>query len=155
MTSMGVDLTVKPMMDLKNNGSDSTMLGKQANMVKQLTRVMMAAKSASSLKGSNGAACNAAGTSAPQQVACAMNVMASMMTGVATTDQTKSATVLAALNSQNVTAAYMSMIKADGTLGMELTDMTSSQSMQTAMQSAGMTTQAAANSVHIMMQGMH
>ena len=155
MTKFGVDLTVKPMVDLKDNGSDSTMLGKQANMVQQLTRVMMAAKNASALKDSNGVACNAARTSTPQQVACAMNAMAGVMTSVATTDPTRAATVIAALNVQNVTAAYMPILKADGTLDMELADMTSSQSMQTAMQNAGMTTSGAANAVNIMMQGMH
>jgi len=154
MAGLGVDLTVKPMMDLKNNGSDAPMMGKQANMVQQLTRVMMAAKNSASLKDSNGAACNAAGTSTPQQVACATNVMASAMTGVAATDQTKAATVLAALNAQRVTAAYMPIVKADGTFRMELADMTSSQSMQAAMERAGMTTPAAANTVNIMMQGM-
>ncbi len=155
MTNFGVDMNIKPMIDLKDNGSDSTMLGKQANMVQQLTRVMMAAKNASALKDSNGVACNAAGTSTPQQITCVMNAMAGVMTSVATTDPTRAATVIAALNSQNVTAAYMPIVKADGTLAMELADMTSSQSMQTAMQNAGMTTPGAANAVNIMMQGMH
>src|SRR5665647_1533515 len=41
MAGLGVDLSIKPMMDLKSNGSDPTMLGRQANMVKQLTRVML------------------------------------------------------------------------------------------------------------------
>jgi len=155
MTNFGVDLTVKPMMDLKNNGSDAAMMGKQANMVQQLTRVMMAAKNANSLKDSNGVACNTAGTSAPQQILCAMNAMAGVMTGVAATDPTRAATVFAALTSQNVTAAYMPIIKADGTLDMEMADMTSSQSMQAAMQRAGMTITDAANAVNIMMRGMH
>lgn len=155
MTGLGVDLTVKPMMDLKNNGADSVMLGKQTNMVQQLTRVMMAAKNASSLKNPNGVACNAAGTTTSQQVACVMNAMANVMTGITTSDPTKAATVLAALTSQNVTMAYMPIIKADGTLTMQTANMTSSQSMQTAMQNAGMTTTTAANAVNIMMQGMH
>lgn len=155
MTDMGVDLTVKPMMDLKNNGADSVMLGKQTNMVQQLTRVMMAAKNASSLKDSNGVACNATGTTTSQQAACVMNAMASVMTGITTSDPTKAATVLAALTSQNVTAAFMPIIKADGALTMQMADMTSSQSMQTAMENAGMTTPAAAGAVNIMMQGMH
>lgn len=154
MTNFGIDLTVKPMVDLRNNGSDAAMLGKQANMVKQLTRVMMAAKLASTLKDSNGLACNAAGTTAAQQAACAIGAMAGVMTGLQTTDATKLATMIAALNSQNVTTAHMPILKADGTLDVELADMTSSQSMQTAMQNAGMTTPAAANAVNIMMPGM-
>ena len=155
MTSLGIDLTVEPMMDLKNNGADSVMLGKQTNMVQQMTRVMMAAKNAGSLKDPNGVACNAAGTTTSQQVACVVNAMAGVMTGITTSDPTKAATVIAALTSQNVTTAYMPIIKADGTLTMQMANMASSQSMQTAMQNAGMTTPAAANAVNIMMQGMH
>jgi len=154
MTNLGIDLTVKPMMDLKNSGSDSFMLGKQSNMVKQLARVMMAAKNASSLTDANGAPCNAAGTSAAQQVACATAAMSRVMTGVATTDAPMAAIVLAALNSQNATSVTMPIIRADGTLGMEIADMTSDASMQAAMQRAGMTTNAAANAVHVMMPGM-
>lgn len=105
VAGLGVDLSIKPMMDLKNNGSNPTMLGQQANMVKQLTRVIMAAKYAGSLKDLNGAACNATGTSTPQQIACTVNAMASVMTGAATTDPTKVATVLAALNAQTVTTS--------------------------------------------------
>jgi hypothetical protein len=135
------------------------MLGQQANMVKQLARVMMVAK-AGSLNDPNGAACNATGTSTSQQIACTMTVMASVMTGAATTDPTKAATVLAALNAQTVTTAYMPIIKADGTLAMPMqsVDMTSttttSTSMQAAMQSAGMTTTAAPSTVTTMMPRM-
>ena len=142
-------------MDLKNNGADSIMLGKQSNMVQQLTRVMMAAKNAGTLKDPNGSTCNATGTTTSQQVACVVNAMANVMTGITTSDPTKAATVLAALTSQTVTTAYMPIIKADGTLTMQMANMTSSQSMQTAMENAGMTTPSAANAVNIMMQGMH
>ncbi len=155
MASMGIDLSVKPMPDLMNNGSDPIMLGKQSNMTKQLARVMMAAKSASSLKDPSGTPCNAAGTSTTQQIICAINEMNSLMTSVATTDQTKAAVAINAFNSQNVTAVYMPIIKADGTLDVELVDMTSSQSMQAAMQKAGMMTPVAANTANIMMQGMY
>jgi len=154
MTNFGIDLTVKPMIDLKNSGSDSATLGRQSNMVKQLARVMMAARNASSLTDANGAPCNAAGTSAAQQVACATAAMSRVMTGVATTDASMVALVLAALNSQNATSVTMPIIKADGTLDMEMADMTSDTSMQAAMQRAGMTTNAAANAVHVMMPGM-
>jgi hypothetical protein len=49
----------------------------------------------------------------------------------------------------------MPILKADGTIGMQLADMTSSASMQTAMQNAGMTVTAAANTVNVVMGGMH
>ena len=155
MAGMGVDLGVMPLPDLMKNGSDPTMLGKQSNMTKQLARVMLAAKEASSLKDSNGTPCNAAGTSTTQQITCVINEMNSLMTSVATTDQTKAAVVINALNSQNITAVYMPIIRADGTLDIELVDMTSSQSMQAAMQNAGMMSSLSANAVNIMMQGMY
>ena len=154
MANFGIDLTVKPMIDLKNSGSDSATLGRQSNMVKQLARVMMAAKNASSLTDADGAPCNAAGTSAAQQVACATAAMSRVMTGVATTDAAMADVMLAALNSQNPTSVAMPIIRADGTLNMEMADMTSDASMQAAMQRAGMTTNAAASAVHVMMQGM-
>ena len=158
-TKFGVDLAVKPMIDLKDDASNPAMLGKQANMVQQLTRVVMAARNASSLTDQNGVACNATGTTPPAQISslqisCVMNAMAGVMTGVATTDPTRLGTVLTALNSQNVTAAYLPIVKADGTLDQELADMTSSASMQTAMERAGMTTSGAASAVTIMMPGM-
>jgi len=154
MTGMGIDLTVAPMIDLKNNGTDSAMLGRQANMVQQLTRVMMAARNSAALKDANDISCNATGTTTSQQVACAVGAMAAVMTGVTTSDPTRTAAMMAALTSQNVTSAYMPVMKADGTLTMQTANMTSSQSMQSAMQGAGMPTTAAANSVNIMMQGM-
>lgn len=155
MAGMGVDLGIKPLPDLMNNGSDPIMLGKQSNMVKQLAKIMMASNNSSSLMDQNGTACNTAGTSSSQKITCTMNVMDSLMTSVATTDQTKATTVLSAFNSQNVTAVYMPIIKTDGTLDTELVDMTSSQSMQNAMQRAGMMTPAASNTANIMMQGMY
>jgi hypothetical protein len=155
MTGLGIDLTVKPILDLRNNGADAATLGKQTNLVQQLTRVMMAARTASTLRDQTGAACNSTGTTPSQQVACVVNAMAGVMTGVTTSDPAKAANVLAALGSQNAATAYMPIIKADGTLTMQMADMTSTQSMQTAMQNAGMTTTSAANAVNIMMQGMH
>lgn len=154
MTDLGIDLSVKPMMDLKNNGTDSAMLGRQSNMVKQLARVTLAAKNAGTLTDAGGAPCNAAGTSAAQQIACAMTAMSRVMTGAATTDATMATAMLAALNSQNPISVTMPIMRTDGTLGMELADMTSDASMQSAMQRAGMTVNAAASTVHVMMQGM-
>ncbi|OIQ91408.1 hypothetical protein GALL_266820 [mine drainage metagenome] len=151
--NFGVDLAVRPVIDLKDDASDPAMLGKQANMVRQLTRVMMAARTTSSLMDQNGVACNAAGSSTAQ-VACVVSAMAGAMAGVASTDPTRAATLLAALNSQNVTAAYLPIVNANGTLVMDLTDMTSSASMQAAMRTAGMAGQSVAGTVTTMMQGM-
>ena len=154
MSTLGVDMSVMPMVDLKGNGSDFGMLTKQSNMVKQLARVAMAAKNSNLLKDASGVACNAAGTTTSQQIACAVAAMAGVMNSYVTADATKSANLLAALNAQNTTSVNMPIVKADGTIGMQLADMTSSASMQTAMQNAGMTVTAAANTVNVMMGGM-
>jgi len=155
MLTLGIDMSVMPMVDLKNDGSDSAKLTMQANMVKQLTRVAMAAKNSNLLKDANGVPCNSAGTTTSQQFACAVSAMAGVMNSYVTADSTKSANVLAALNAQNTTGAYMPIHRADGTISMQLTDMTSAASMQSAMQNAGMTVTGAANTVNVMMGGMH
>jgi hypothetical protein len=155
MLPLGVNMSVMPMMDLKDNGSDPATLTLQSNMAKQLARVAMAAKNSNLLKDANGVACNAAGTTPSQQIACAVTAMADVMNSYVTADATKSANVLAALNAQNATSVNMPILKADGTIGMQLADMTSSASMQTAMQNAGMTVTAAANTVNVVMGGMH
>lgn len=154
MLSLGVDMSVMPMVDLKDNGSDSAMLTRQSNMVKQLARVAMAAKDSSLLKDANGIACNAAGSTTSQQFECAVTAMAGVMNSYVTADTTKAANMLAALNAQNVTAVRMAIRKADGTIDMEPADMTSFASMQTAMQNAGMTVGDAANTVNMVMGGM-
>ncbi len=154
MLTLGIDMSAMPMMDLKDNASDSAKLASQSNMVKQLARVAMAAKNSNLLKDANGVPCNATGTTASQQIACAVTAMAGVMNSYVTADATKSANVLAALNAQSATSVNMPMLKADGTMGMQLADMTSSASMQTAMQNAGMTATAAANAVNVMMGRM-
>jgi len=155
MLPLGVDMSVMPMLDLKNNGSDTATLTMQANMVKQLARVAMAAKNSGLLKDANGVACNTTGTTSSQQFACAVTAMAAVMNSYVTSDATKSANMLAALNAQNVTAVNMPILRLDGSIDMELADMTSSASMQSAMQNAGMTVNAAANTINTMMHGMH
>ena len=155
MLPLGVNLSVMPMMDLKDNGSDPATLTLQSNMTKQLARVAMAAKNSNLLKDASGVACNAAGTTPSQQIACAVTAMADVMNSYVTADATKSANVLAALNAQNATGVNMPILKADGAIGMQLADMTSAASMQSAMQNAGMTVTTAANTVHTIMGGMH
>lgn len=155
MLTLGIDMSVMPMLDLKDNASDSAMLTLQSNMVKQLAKVAMAAKNSSLLKDANGAPCNTAGTTTTQQFACAVTAMAGVMNSYVTADATKSANLLAAMNAQNVTGVSMPILKADGTIDMQIVDMTSSASMQSAMQNAGMTLTAAVNTVNAMMRGMH
>lgn len=154
MSGLGVDLSVMPMVDLKNNGADPTLMGKQANMVAQLTKLVLAARNSSLLKDANGVACNVAGSSTSQQIACAVTAMSSLTTGAANFDKAKADALLAALGSQSATGAFMPMIKTDGTLGLQLTDMTSSLSMQKVMQNAGLSSATVAGTVTTMMLGM-
>lgn len=154
MLTIGVDLSVMPMMNLKANGADFGVLTRQANMAKQLARLAMAARFSNLLKDANGIPCNAPGSTTSQQFACAAAAMAGVMNSYATADPGKLANLLAALNAQNVTSVSMPILMADGTLGFHLVDMTSYASMQAAMQDAGMTASAAANAVNVMMAGM-
>lgn len=155
MTTLGVDLSVMPMIDLKNSGADSAMMGKQANMVAQLTKVMMAAKNSNLLTDASGVACNATGTTTPQQVTCAVNMMAGVMTGPTTYDPAKATAMMGALTGQSATKSYMPIMASNGTVGMAAADMTSVVSMQTALQSAGMPSSTAAGTATTMMSGMH
>lgn len=155
MSSLGVDLSVMPMVDLKNSSGDATLLGKQANMVAQLTKVVMAAKNSSLLTDGNGVACHAAATAAEQQLACAVNMMAGLMTGPTTFDRTRADAMMAALLAQNVTATNMPILMANGALGMQWADVTSIQSMQGAMRNAGLSSAAVTGTVTTMMSRMH
>ena len=154
MLSLGLDMSVMPLIDLKDNASSSATLTAQANMVKQLARVAMAAKNSSRLHDGSGAACNATGTTTSEQFACAVTAMANVMDSYVTADPTKSADLLAALNAQNPTSVDMPIRRADGTMGMEIADMTSFTSMQAAMEKAGMAVTDAANTTNSMMGGM-
>jgi len=154
MINFGIDMSVMPMVDLRTDGSDPTKLGMEANMVKQLARVAMAAKNSNLLKDSNGAPCNAPGTTASQQFACAVAAMAGVMNSYVTSDPTKAANMIAALTAQSPTAIEMPIRMADGTIRLEMTDMTSLMSVQTSMQQAGMTVTTAANTANLMMGQM-
>ena len=155
MTTLGIDMTVTPMINLRDNGSNSAMLTAQSNMVKQLGRITMAAKNSNLLRDASGAPCNAAGTTSSQQIACAVTAMAGVMSGYATADPTKAANFVAALNAQGATNIYMAIRRPDGTISMQHADMTSYSSMQNALQNAGSTVSNAANMANAMMNGMH
>lgn len=155
MLALGIDLSAMPMVNLKDYGADPAVLGMQSNMVKQLARVAMAAKTSDLLKDANGVPCNAAGTTASQQIACAVTAMAGVMNSYVTADPAKAADLLAALNAQSTTAITMPIRKADGTMDMQRVDMNSALSLQAAMQHAGMTLTNAANTANTMMRRMH
>ncbi|OIQ86869.1 hypothetical protein GALL_312670 [mine drainage metagenome] len=150
MSSLGIDLSVKPLVDIRNNGADAAMLGMQANMVKQLTRLMLAAQTSTQLQAADGSACAAAGTT-PQQIACAVTAMDRIMTQTQT--QTRTAAVLAALANQNVATVNLPIINSDGTFSRVNVNIASAAAMQAAMQAAGLTS--AATVIPGMMGRMH
>lgn len=152
---MAIDLAVKPVIDLKNSGSDAVALGKQANMVKQLARLTMAAKRApDTFDTSGGVHCNTPGTSASQQLACVVDVLSRAMTRGANATAFAISRIGPAIASENPTAVTMAIIKPDGTLGLEVADMTSATSMQSAMRNAGMPEAVVVSNVQIMMLQM-
>lgn len=155
MSSLGIDLSAMPMVDLKNSGSNSSALTLQTNMVKQLGRVVMAAKNSNLITDASGVPCNAAGTTTSQQIACTVSAMAGIMSSYVTADATKAANMMAALNGQDVTNLNMPILKVDGTISMVATNMTSSTSMQSSLQNAGMNVGDAAKMTNVIMGGMH
>ena len=155
MSSLGIDLSAMPMVDLKNSSSNSSALTMQSNMVKQLGRVVMAAKNSSLITDASGVPCNAAGTTTSQQITCTVSAMAGIMSSYVTADTTKAANMMAALNGQNVTSINMPILKSDGTVSMVSTDVTSAASMQSALQNSGMPVNNAANMTNVIMGGMH
>ena len=152
---MAIDLAVKPVIDLKNSGSDPVALGKQANMVKQLARLTMAARRApDTFDTSGGVHCNTPGTSASQQLACVVDVLSRAMTRGGNAAAFAISRIGPASASENPTAVTMAIIKPDGTLGLEVADMSSAASMQSAMRNAGMPEAALVSNVQIMMLQM-
>lgn len=150
-----IDLAVKPVIDLKSSGSDPVMLGKQANMVKQLARLTMTAKRVpDTFDTSGGVHCNTPGTSASQQLACATNVMSSAMSRGGNFAAFAFSRIIPTIFAENPTSVAMAVIKPDGTLALQVTDMTSALSMQAAMRSAGMPEAVLVSNVQIMMLQM-
>ena len=152
----GVDLTVKPVIDLQASGSDPVTLGKQANMVKQLARVTMMAKRVPDISDTSGGVhCNTTGTSTTQQLSCATAAMSLAMTRGGNAAAQAFSRIVPAMMVESPTSVTMVIVKPDGTLDMELADMTSAASMQAAMLKAGMAPEVVVGNVAIMMLQMH
>jgi len=82
---LGINLAVMPMIDLQNSGSDPVALGKQANLVKQLARIVMLAKNSDEIHPPpTFLPCNAPGTTITQQVACTVGYMSYVISSVPT-----------------------------------------------------------------------
>ena len=155
LSRSGVDLMVKPMIDLQSSGSDPVMLGKQANMVKQLARVTMMAKRSPGVDDSSGGVhCNTAGTSTTQQIACAVDAMSGAMTRGSNAAAQSISRIVPAMMAEQPASVTMAIIRADGTLVMEVADMADAASMESAMRNAGMASSSVSNNVQIMMLQM-
>jgi hypothetical protein len=155
ISKSGVELMVKPVIDLQSDGSDPVMLGRQANMVKQLARVTMMAKRVPDVYDTSGGVhCNTPGTSTTQQLACVTLVMSMAMTRGANAAAQLFSRIVPAMLAENPTAVTMSIIRPDGSLGAEVADMTSAASMESAMRNAGMPPSLITNNVQIMMLQM-
>ena len=148
MANLGIDLSVKPLVDIRNNGANAALLGMQANMVKQLTRLMLATQTSTQLQAADGSACAAAGTTA-LQIACAVAAMDRIMTQT----QTQTNAVLGALANQSVTTVSLPIIDSNGNFSTVSVDIASASAMQAAMQAAGLNT--AATAIPGMMGMMH
>ena len=135
MSSLGIDLSVGPLVDIRNNGANAALLGMQANMVKQLTRLMIAARTSTQLQAADGSACAAAGTTS-QQVACAVTAMDRLMTQ--SQNQTQTTAILAALANQNVATVSLPIIDSSGNFTTVSVNIASAGAMQAAMQAAGL-----------------
>jgi hypothetical protein len=148
LSPLGVDLSVMPIVDLKNSSSNAPMLASQANMVTQLGKVVMAAQNSSLLTNASGVPCNTL-TDTSAQIACVVAAMA---------DPTQLANMLTAINAQAPTNISMPILQANGTITMSPINMSSpitmQSNMQTALQNAGMSLSAVAGTATTMVGGM-
>lgn len=155
LSSAGVDLMTKPVIDLQTSGTDPVVLSKQANLVKQLARVTMMAKRSPAVDDSSGGVhCNTPGTSTSQQIACATSAMSGAMTRGANAAAQSFSRIVPAMMAEEPTSVTMAIIKPDGTLFLAVADMTNAASIELAMRNAGMPLSLVATSVQIMMLQM-
>ena len=151
----GIDFAVMPMIDLQNSGSDPVMLGKQANLVKQLARIVLLARNSDEIHAPpTFAPCNAPGTTITQQIACTTGYMTYVMSLDAHGQVSNWAWFAIRLLAQNPVSVAMPVVRKDGTLVYETADMTSAASMESAMLAAGMSPAVVTATVQIMMQQM-
>ena len=126
--NFGVDLSTKPVVDLKTSSTDAAELGKQIAMVQKLAQVVNASKPSGAFKNTNGDDCNT--------VACgiqAMNAMATSTTQVKVSAGTTLTTVFAAPVTVNVPIR-----KTDGTISVQKINPASSDDIKTKLGNAGL-----------------
>lgn len=127
--NFGVDLSTKPVVDLKSSSTDADALGKQIAMVQKLAQVVNASKTSGELK-------DPVTNNACASVACgikAMNAMATSTTLVQVNAGTTMTTVFAA--PVNV---HVPIRKTDGTIFVQKIDPARSDDIQSTLESAGL-----------------
>ncbi|NBX56594.1 MAG: hypothetical protein EBT70_16315, partial [Betaproteobacteria bacterium] len=132
-SNFGVDLTVKPVLDLKDSSTDTDAMGKQIAMVQKLAQVVNAAKTGQFKDPSKGTACNS--------VACgimAMKAIAPTTASVVATSGTgNSMSTMNTVFNTSVTV-NVPIRKSDGTISVQVIDPNNSSSIQTNLASAGL-----------------
>ena len=126
-SNFGVDLSIKPLVDLKGSSTDPSALGKQIAMVQKLAQVVHASKHGT-FKNTAGANCTT--------VACgmeAMRAMATSTTSVKKSDGSTFTTVFA----ESVTINFP-MLKDDGTIAVVSMDPKNTTDMQNKLAGAGL-----------------
>ena len=129
-SNFGIDLSTKPVVDLKASSTDSDAMGKQIAMVQKLAQVVNASTTSGVLKDPT-TNVNCASVSCGIK---AMKAMAPSTTSVKQSAGTTMATVFAATVNVNVPIR-----KADGTMSIQLIDPNSSSDIQTKLTTAGLT----------------
>ena len=126
--NFGVDLSTKPVVDLKTSSTDAGELGKQIAMVQKLAQVVNASKTSGAFKDTNGNNC--------ATVTCgiqAMNAMATSTTQVKVSAGTTLTAVFAAPVTVNVPIR-----KTDGTISVQAINPANSDDIKTKLGNAGL-----------------
>ena len=133
-SNFGIDLSTKPVVDLKESSSDSAAMGQQIAMVQKLAQVVNAGKNGQFKNPTTGAACTT--------VACgisAMKAIAPSTTSIVATSGTGNS--MSTMNTvfNTTVAVNVPIRKSDGTISVQTIDPSSSSSIQTKLAAAGLT----------------
>ena len=133
-SNFGIDLSTKPVVDLKESSGDSAAMGQQIAMVQKLAQVVNAGKNGQFKNPTTGAACTT--------VACgisAMKAIAPTTTSIVATSGTGNS--MSTMNTvfNTTVAVNVPIRKSDGTISVQTIDPSSSSSIQTKLAAAGLT----------------
>ena len=126
-SNFGVDLSIKPLVDLKGSSTDPSALGKQMAMVQKLAQVVNASKSGI-FKNTAGANCTT--------VACGMEAMRAMAVSTKSVKQSDGSTFTTVF-AASVTINFP-VLKDDGTIALVIMDPKNTTDMQNKLGGAGL-----------------